>query len=121
MKEGVDISYTKIGREPQVDDSPYNLVTPPKEQLYVGWTEPGEWINLTVNVREAGRYSVDFLYTSHQGGQIGLELDGKPLALAANDHFDRQLGGSIELAAVASLEPRQGPRAGRPARWRARS
>ena len=80
VKEGVDISYTKIGREPQVDDNPYNLVEPPKEQLYVGWTEPGEWINLTVNVREAGRYSVDFLYTSHQGGQIGLELDGKPLA-----------------------------------------
>src|SRR5664279_1372223 len=80
VKEGVDISYTKIGREPAVDDNPYNLVTPPKEQLYVGWTEPGEWINLTVNVREAGSYNVDFLYTSHQGGQIGLELDGKPLA-----------------------------------------
>jgi hypothetical protein len=80
VKEGVDISYTKIGREPQVDDNPYNLIAPPKEQLYVGWTEPGEWINLTVNVREAGRYSVDCLYTSHQGGQIGLELDGKPLA-----------------------------------------
>jgi hypothetical protein len=79
MKEGVDISYTKLGRQPPVDDSPYNLVTPPKEQLYVGWTEPGEWVNLTVNVREAGRYGVDFLYTSHQGGQIGLELDGKPL------------------------------------------
>ena len=56
------------------------MVAPPKEQLYVGWTEPGEWINQTVNVREAGPYSVDFLYTSHQGGQIGLELDGKPLA-----------------------------------------
>jgi hypothetical protein len=80
VKEGVDISYTKIGREPQVDDSPYNLVVPPTAQLYVGWTEPGEWINLTVNVLEAGRYSIDFLYTSHQGGTIGLELDGKPLA-----------------------------------------
>lgn len=79
VKEGVDISYTKIGRQPPVDDSPYNLITPPKEQPYVGWTEPDEWINLTVNVREAGRYTVDFLYTSHQGGQIGLELDGKPL------------------------------------------
>lgn len=79
VKEGVDISYTKIGREPQVDDNPYNLVAPPKEQLYVGWTEPREWINLTINVREAGRYTVDFLYTSHQGGQIGLELDGKML------------------------------------------
>ncbi len=80
MKEGVDISYTKIGREIPVDDSPYNLVTPPKKQLYVGWTEPGEWINLTVSVREAGSYNVDFLYASHQGGQISLELDGKPLA-----------------------------------------
>jgi hypothetical protein len=79
IKEGVDISYVKVGRQPPVDDNPYNLVTPPAEQLYVGWTEPGEWINLTVKVLEAGHYSLDFLYTSHQGGTIALDLDGKPL------------------------------------------
>jgi carbohydrate binding protein with CBM6 domain len=50
----------------------------------VGWTRPGEWFNLTVKVAEAGRYSIDFLYTSHQGGQIGLELDGKTLTSPLN-------------------------------------
>jgi hypothetical protein len=79
VKEGVDISYVKFGRPTPVDDNPFNLATPPAELLYVGWTVPGEWINLTVNVQQAGRYSVDFLYTSHQGGQISLELDDKPL------------------------------------------
>lgn len=80
VKEGVDISYVKVGRQPPVDDNPYNLVAPPPEQLYVGWTHPGEWFNLTVEVREAGRYAIDFLYTSQHGGEIGLDLDGKPLA-----------------------------------------
>jgi hypothetical protein len=41
MAEGVDISYTKF--HDQIDDSPYDLVQPPENQLYVGWTEPGEW------------------------------------------------------------------------------
>jgi hypothetical protein len=80
VNEGVDISYVKVGRQPPVDDNPYNLVVPPPEQLYVGWTHPGEWFNLTVDVRQSGRYAIDFLYTSQHGGQIGLDLDGKPLA-----------------------------------------
>jgi len=79
VREGVDISYVKVGRQPAVDDNPFDLVAPPPEQLYVGWTQPGEWLNYTVNVATAGKYSVDLLYTSHQGGQIGLDLDGKPL------------------------------------------
>jgi fructan beta-fructosidase len=79
VHEGVDISYVKVGRQPAVDDNPFDLVAPPPEQLYVGWTQPGEWLNYTVNVATAGKYSVDLLYTSHQGGQIGLDLDGKPL------------------------------------------
>ena len=79
VHEGVDISYVKVGRQPAVDDNPFDLVAPPPEELYVGWTQPGEWLNYTVNVATAGKYSVDLLYTSHQGGQIGLDLDGKPL------------------------------------------
>jgi hypothetical protein len=84
VHEGVDISYVKVGRQPQVDDNPFNLVVPPTEQLYVGWTKPGEWLTYTVKVAEAGRYTIDFLYTSHQGGQIGLDLDGKTLASPLN-------------------------------------
>ena len=50
--EGVDISYTKF--HDQIDDSPFNLVKPPENQLYVGWTEPGEWFNITVQVAHSG-------------------------------------------------------------------
>ena len=52
MDEGVDISYTKF--HDQIDNSPYDLVQPLENQLYVGWTEPGEWFNLTVEVAQAG-------------------------------------------------------------------
>ena len=79
MHEGVDTSYTKFKRQTPIDDNPYNSVTPPTNQLYVGWTEAGEWFNLTVNVKRAGRYAVDLLYTSNRGGTISLDRNGKPL------------------------------------------
>jgi len=77
MDEGVDISYTKFQR--QIDNNPYNLVQPPENQLYVGWTEPGEWFNMTVEVKRAGVYGVDLLYTSNRGGEISFDLNGKNL------------------------------------------
>jgi hypothetical protein len=76
MLEGVDISYTKY--RDQIDNSPYDLVQPPENLLYVGWTEPGEWFNITVEVAEAGEYSADLLYTSHSGGSISLDVNGEP-------------------------------------------
>jgi hypothetical protein len=78
MNEGVDISYTKFHDE--IDNSPYDLVLPPKGQLYVGWTVPGEWFNLTVNVERAGTYTIDLLYTSNRGGTISLDANGHSLA-----------------------------------------
>jgi len=75
IAESVDISYTKF--HDQIDNSPYNLVTPPENQLYVGWTEPGEWFNVTVDVAPAGDYSADLLYTSNRGGTISLDVNGK--------------------------------------------
>jgi hypothetical protein len=81
MHEGVDTSYTKF-HDPKVpiDNNPYDLVTPPDGQLYVGWTEPGEWFNLTVNVAHAGLYTADLLYTSNRGGTISLDVNGVPTA-----------------------------------------
>jgi hypothetical protein len=80
MHEGVDISYTKFptaaGKE-AIDNSPYNLVAPPTDQLYVGWTVPGEWFNITVDVAKAGKYSGDLLYTSNRGGSISLDVIGR--------------------------------------------
>ena len=75
MDESVDISYTKF--HDQIDDNPYNLVRPAENQLYVGWTEPGEWFDITVDVAQAGTYSADFLYTSNRGGTISLDVNGK--------------------------------------------
>jgi hypothetical protein len=78
MGEGVDTSYTKFGRNPQIDDNPYNRVDPPADLLYVGWTEPGEWFNITIDAAEAGDYSPELLYTSNRGGGISLDVNGTP-------------------------------------------
>jgi hypothetical protein len=74
MNEGVDISYTKF--HDQIDNSPYDLVQPAEGQLYVGWTEPGEWFKITVEVAQSGLYSADLLYTSNRGGTISIDANG---------------------------------------------
>lgn len=77
--EGVDISYTKFGdTDEKIDDSPYNKVLPPQYQLYVGWTVPGEWYNLSVNVAHDGLYSINLLYTAHQDGTLTMDVNGVP-------------------------------------------
>jgi hypothetical protein len=80
MHDGVDISYTKFptaeGKD-AIDNNHYEVVTPPKDQLYVGWTEPGEWFNVTVEVAKAGKYRADLLYTSNRGGSISLDVNGQ--------------------------------------------
>jgi hypothetical protein len=75
--EGVDISYTKFKNG--ADDSAFNKVQPEESLLYVGWTEPGEWFNMSVDVKEAGRYAIDLLYTSNRGGSIALGRNGQEL------------------------------------------
>jgi len=75
MHEGVDTSYTKYHDD--IDNNPYEVVHPSKDLLYVGWTDPGEWFNLTVNVKESELYHVSLLYTSKNGGAISLDVDGK--------------------------------------------
>lgn len=72
MNEGVDISYTKSNG---TDDNPFNDVMPDMNQLYVGWTEPGEWIKYTVDVKEQGIYSIDLMFTSNRGGEIELDAE----------------------------------------------
>jgi hypothetical protein len=79
--EAVDISYTKSC----CDTNPYDMVVPELDQLYVGWTEVGEWLNLTVEVEKAGDYSVNLMYTCNGLGVISLSVNHKdatgPLAL----------------------------------------
>ena len=97
MGESPDISYTKFGHAGvAIDDSPYNLVVPEANSLYLGWIAPGEWVRYTVNVASEGWYSITTMYTSKLGGRISLDVDGVdatgPLALpityAAADTID---------------------------------
>ena len=74
MHEPVDISYTKF-RDPAIDNNPYNVVEPLKDQLYVGWTKPGEWIKYTVNVTKAGTYQLGIMFTSNKNGKISISVN----------------------------------------------
>ena len=74
--EAVDISFTKF-RDLAIDNNPYNFVQPERDQLYVGWTLPGEWTKYTVNVTKAGTYQLGIMYTSNQNGKISLSVNEK--------------------------------------------
>jgi hypothetical protein len=78
LREGVDTSYTKFDRKPdKIDDNPFDKIVPPPDFPYVGWTEPGEWFNITADAEHAGTYLADFLYTSNRGGTISIDVNGK--------------------------------------------
>ncbi len=76
MKEGVDISFTKGN---SIDNNSYNKVEPDLNQLYVGWTEPGEWINYTINVYETRKYYIGLMYTANGEGSISIDIDGRQI------------------------------------------
>lgn len=72
INEAVDTTYVKGDG---TDDNPYNTVVPEPGMLYVGWTEPGEWLKYTVKVKESGMYTVHLFYTSNRGGEIALSIN----------------------------------------------
>ncbi|KAF2338343.1 delta endotoxin C-terminal domain-containing protein [Flavobacterium tistrianum] len=74
INEGVDISYTKPDN---IDVTPYSKVPVKLEQLYVGWTQPTEWINYTVQVKKTGKYKIGLLYTANGDGAISFDVNGK--------------------------------------------
>ncbi len=73
-EEAVDISFTKY--HDSIDNSMYNIVQPKVNQLYMGWTEPGEWTSYTVKVLETGNYKIGVMYTSNRGGTVRWLVDG---------------------------------------------
>ncbi len=87
--EGVDISYTKKEFDKTVDgqDETYG-------ELYVGWTAPGEWIKYTVDVQQAGVYTVNsHLSSNNQNAEISLDFDGVdvtgPIVIPTTGHWHR--------------------------------
>jgi hypothetical protein len=76
INEAVDISYTKF-RDPPIDNNLYNFVQPEKDQFYVGWTAPGEWIKYTIKVTKTGIYQLGIMYTSNQNGKISISVNEK--------------------------------------------
>jgi hypothetical protein len=71
--EGVDLSFVKDW----ADLNHTNLVSPHINQLYLGWTENGEWCNYTVNVTRPGTYRIKCLY-AFQTNAVSFDLNGKP-------------------------------------------
>ncbi len=89
INEPVNISYTKF-REPGIDNTPFNLVQPEKDQLYVGWTKPGEWARYTVDVTEAGTYRLGLMYISNKNGKISIAVNDKGFFDNYHSRFMRQ-------------------------------
>jgi hypothetical protein len=77
MSESPDVSFVKFGHSGvAIDDSPYNVVKPDSNALYLGWIAPGEWVRYTVNVAREGWYSITTAYTSKFGGHVSLDVNG---------------------------------------------
>ena len=95
--EGVDLSYVKDW----ADLNHTNLVTPHINQLYIGWTTNGEWVNYTVNVRLPGTYKIKAFY-SYQASTVSFDLNGHaaatcklPLATTSWHHWNLAEIGTI--------------------------
>jgi hypothetical protein len=74
-EEGVDISYVKK----MADLNHPNMVAPEWQQLYIGWTEDGEWTNYTVDIKKAGTYRILAMY-SNVAQTIRVWLNNQPAA-----------------------------------------
>ncbi len=72
--EAVAISYTK----PCCDVDPAKNMFPQiLQQMYTGWTPPGQWLNYTVQVDTPGVYTIHFLCTAPlpEGLELSLALN----------------------------------------------
>lgn len=74
--EGVDLSFVKDW----ADLNHTNLVSPHINQLYIGWTEAGEWCRYTVNVAKPGTYRIKALY-SYQTNSVTFDINGKEASI----------------------------------------
>jgi hypothetical protein len=95
--DGMDTSYTKDF----VDFTENNKFVPDVNQLYIGWTSDGEWLNYTIDVKAAGTYKVVALY-SNEPKTVTLSIDGvlagsytMPIATGYWHHWNKADVGTI--------------------------
>jgi len=100
--EGVDLSFVKDF----ADLNHTNLVSPPINQFYIGWTDHGEWCNYTLNVTRPGDYRIKALY-SFQTNTVTFDLNRHPAAscrlpvpTASYHHWNFAEIGTIRLPAA---------------------
>ncbi len=48
-------------------------------QLYVGWTKPGEWIRYVTQVKKTSNYRIALMYTANGDGVISIDVDNTPV------------------------------------------
>jgi endo-1,3(4)-beta-glucanase len=95
---GQNISYFDSSQNNAGDarlDEYVDAATVTNEGMTVGWTTAGEWLEYSVDVQNAGTYSVDIRYASgnsNGGGPMHFELDGEPIS------------GSISFSTTATKE-----------------
>jgi hypothetical protein len=69
----VGISTTKPGLDKYKDGTPV-----PYDKYYIGWTVPGEWLNYSVDVQNAGTYLINMLASSARNdAAISLLVNGE--------------------------------------------
>lgn len=62
--EEVSISFTSVEHKDHCLKQDPAQFDPEMNQLYVGWTKDGQWLNYTVNVKAAGAYKFGVLYAN---------------------------------------------------------
>jgi endoglucanase Acf2 len=84
--KGQNIAYVDVTTANSGDfrmDEYVDATSNTNEGVYVGSLAPGEWLEYTVDVTQAGLYSFAFRYASGNsagGGPFHLELDGQPVS-----------------------------------------
>jgi len=103
--EGVDISYTKAAFDKFADGMVLDV-----DRYYVGWTAPGEWLNYTVDVKEAGTYRINMLASSNnKGAEIRFVINGTdktgPIVVESTGHWHTWK----DYQNIAQVELEKGP------------
>jgi len=71
-----------------IDDNPFDKVVPPAGLLYVGWTEPGERFNVSIDVAHSGTYAADSLHIEPRRDNISrCEWEGRNRT--SRDHHNK--------------------------------